>query len=116
YSLRLIRDGSEAEIAGGLKFGVAAQAAALFASAPNLKVLHLNSPGGRVGEAIELAELVRARGLATYSATSCVSACTVVFAAGRERYLRAGARLGFHRGIFAGNENAEAMRKLLLAA
>jgi hypothetical protein len=116
YSLRLMRDGSEAEIAGGLKFGVADEAVVLFASAPNLKVVHLNSPGGRLGEAIKLARLVRERGVDTYSATSCVSACTVVFAAGRERYLRTGGQLGFHRGIFAGNENAGEMRKLLLAA
>lgn len=116
YSLRLMRDGSEAEVAGGLKFGIADQAEELFASAPNLKVVHLNSPGGRLGEAIKLARLVRERGVATYTATTCASACTVVFAAGRERNLRLGARLGFHRGVFAGNENADGVRKLLLVA
>jgi hypothetical protein len=116
YSIRLMRDGTEAEIWGGLKFGVARDAEALFAGAPELRVVHLNSTGGRVGEAIKLASLIRERGVATYSAVSCVSACTVVFAAGRERYLRDGARLGFHRGIFAGTENADEMRKLLLAA
>ena len=116
YSIRLMRDGSEAEIAGGLKYGVARDAEALFGTAPNLKVVHLNSSGGRLGEAMKLARLVRLREVATYSAVSCVSACTVVYAAGRERYLRAGARLGFHRGIFAGTENAAEMRKLLLDA
>lgn len=116
YSMRLMRDGTEAEISGGLKFGVARDAEALFATAPRLQVVHLNSTGGRVGEAIKLARLIRTRELTTYTAVSCVSACTVIFAAGRQRYLRAGARLGFHRGIFAGTENAEAMRKLLIAA
>jgi hypothetical protein len=116
YSMRLMRDGTEAEISGGLKFGVARDAEALFATAPRLQVVHLNSTGGRVGEAMKLAQLVRTRELSTYTAVSCVSACTVVFTAGRQRYLRAGGRLGFHRGIFAGTENSEEMRKLLLAA
>src|SRR6185436_4384343 len=72
YSIRLMRDGSEAEIAGGLKYGVARDAEALFGSAPNLKVVHLNSGGGRLGEAMKLARLVRTREVATYSAVSCV--------------------------------------------
>jgi hypothetical protein len=116
YSMRLMRDGAEVEIAGGFKYGLARDAEALFATARNLRVVHLNSAGGRLGEATKLARLIRARGLATYSANVCASACAIAYAAGRERYLRAGARLGFHRGIFAGAENAEAMRKLLLAA
>jgi hypothetical protein len=116
YSARLIRNGTEAEIAGGFKYGLARDAEALFATAPNLRVLHLNSAGGRLGEATKLARLIRKHGLATYSSELCASACTVAYAAGRERYLRVGARLGFHRGIFAGEQNAGAMRKLLLDA
>lgn len=116
YAVRLMRDGTEAEVAGGFKYGLAREAEALFETAPNLRVVHLNSAGGRLGEATKLARLIKARGLATYSADLCASACTVAYAAGRERYLRAGARLGFHRGIFAGSENAQAMRQLLLEA
>jgi hypothetical protein len=111
-----MRDGAEAEVAGGFKYGLARDAAALFEGAPNLRVVHLNSAGGRLGEAAKLARLIKARGLSTYSADLCASACTVAYAAGRERYLRAGARLGFHRGIFAGSENAPATRQLLLEA
>jgi hypothetical protein len=116
YSVRLMRDGAEAEVAGGFKYGLARDAEALFATAPDLRIVHLNSTGGRLGEAIKLARLIRARGLATYSADVCASACTVAYAAGRERHLRAGARLGFHRGIFAGSENVAEMRRLLLDA
>jgi hypothetical protein len=116
YSVRLMRDGTEAEIAGGFKYGLAREAEALFATAPQLSVVHLNSAGGRLGEAIKVARLISRRKLATYTSATCASACTVAYAAGRERYLRRGARLGFHRGIFAGNENAEAMKRLLLSA
>jgi hypothetical protein len=116
YAVRLMRDGAEAEVAGGFKYGMARDAETLFEGAPNLRVVHLNSAGGRLGEATKLARLIKARGLATYSADLCASACTIAYAAGRERYLRAGARLGFHRGIFAGSENAPATRQLLLEA
>jgi len=115
YSVRLMRDGTEAEIAGGFKYGLAHEAEALFAAAPRLRVVHLNSAGGRLGEAVKIARLIAGRKLATYTSSTCASACALVYAAGRERYLRKGARLGFHRGIFAGSENAEAMKRLLLS-
>lgn len=113
YAVRLMRDGTEAEIAGGFKYGLSRDAARLFAQAPNLKVVHLNSGGGRLGEAMELAKLIRARGLTTYTSASCSSACTIAFTAGRDRYLRSGAKLGFHRAIFAGTESTDEMRQLL---
>ena len=116
YSLRLMRAGTEMEIAGGFKFGLARDAERMFASAPDLKVVHLNSAGGRLGEATALAAHIKARGLATYTSAACASACTIAFAAGRQRWLKRGAKLGFHRAIFAGTETAGEMRALLLAA
>ena len=116
YSVRLMRGGTEAEIAGGFKYGLAREAETLFATAPQLRVVHLNSAGGRLGEAVKIARLITRRKLDTYTSATCASACAVVYAAGHERYLRRGARLGFHRGIFAGSENAEAMKRLLLSA
>jgi hypothetical protein len=113
YSLRLTRDGTEVEISGGFKYGLSRDAGKLFAAAPDLKVVHLNSGGGRLGEAIALAGLIRERGLVTYSSASCSSACVVAFLAGSERWLKAGARLGFHRENFAGIESTDAMRSLL---
>jgi hypothetical protein len=116
YSVRLMRGGTEAEIAGGFKYGLARDAEKLFATAPQLRVVHLNSAGGRLGEAVKIARLIARRKLDTYTSATCASACAVVYAAGHERYLRRGARLGFHRSFFAGSENAEAMKRLLLSA
>lgn len=116
YSVRLMRGGTEAEIAGGFKYGLAREAETLFATAPQLRVVHLNSAGGRLGEAVKIARLITRRKLDTYTSATCASACAVVYAAGHERYLRRGARLGFHRSFFAGSENAEAMKRLLLSA
>ena len=116
YSLRLMRGGTEAEIAGGFKYGLARDAARLFAGAPALKVVHLNSGGGRLGEAEKLGKLIRERQLETYTSASCSSACTVAFLAGQKRWLKQGARLGFHHESFAGSENFDGMRRLLLGA
>jgi hypothetical protein len=46
--------------------------------------------------------LIRSRALNTYVSSQCLSACTMAFAGGRERYLREGAVLGFHKGAFPG--------------
>jgi hypothetical protein len=116
FSLRLMRDGQELEITGGFKFGLTKQARALAAKAPDLETVHLASGGGRIGEAIALTRLIQERGLATYVGTTCLSACTIAFIAGRERILKTGARLGFHRAAFAGAESGAAMASLLLAA
>lgn len=54
-----------------------------------IQVLFLNSPGGAINEAIEIARLVRRARLATAvdaSVASCDSACTLVFAAGVRRH------------------------------
>lgn len=116
FTLRTMRDGTEMEITGGFKYGLTRAARELIDGAPNLKVVHLASSGGRIGEARELARLIADRGLSTYTATACMSACTVAFIAGRERFLKTGGKLGFHRAAFAGVENSDAMRSLLLGA
>ena len=77
---------------------VLALVALLPAAFPGVRVVHLDSPGGRVGEGKKLHALIRAHKLDTYVETSCQSACTLAFTAGRERILLKGATLGFHRG------------------
>lgn len=116
FTIRTMRNGTEMEIAGGFKYGLTRAARRAMDGAPNLKVVHLMSNGGRIGEARELARLIADRGLSTYTATVCLSACTVAFIAGRERFLKIGGKLGFHRAAFAGTENSDAMRNLLLDA
>jgi len=116
YTIRVMRNGSELEIAGGFKYGLANDVEKVMQASPGVKVVHLNSIGGRVGEARRLARLIRAKGLTTYTSRQCLSACTIAFATGRERWIRAGAKLGFHRGSFAGQEISDAMRAAMLEA
>ena len=102
YSIRIMRDGTEAEIVGGFKYGLTDDFAVVTKEARQVKVVHLDSVGGRLGEGEKLFKLIRERGLNTYVSSKCLSACTLAFAGGRERFLLKGATLGFHRGAFPG--------------
>jgi hypothetical protein len=114
YTIRVMRNGTELEIAGGFKYGLAGDVAKVLQASPQVKVVHLNSIGGRVGEAKKLARLIREKGLDTYTSRQCASACTIAFAAGRQRWIRTAAKLGFHRGSFAGQEFSDALRTAML--
>jgi hypothetical protein len=107
YAIRVMRNGTEAEITGGIKYGLAVDFRKALDASPQVKVVHLNSVGGRIGEGEKLYDLIKERGLITYVSTSCQSACTDVFAAGAVRVLKHGAVLGFHRGTFAGKDETD---------
>ncbi|MBO0765910.1 MAG: hypothetical protein J2P50_15180, partial [Hyphomicrobiaceae bacterium] len=100
YQLRLLHDGTEVELAGGMPFGTADALKQVLDAAPGVKVVHLNSIGGRIGEGFLIYRLVHDRNLVTYTATECASACTIAFLGGSQRYLSSKARLGFHSGSF----------------
>lgn len=96
YSLRLMRNDTELELAGGIPFGTTDAVRNMLASAPTVRVIHLNSTGGRIAEANKLATLISQRQLITYTSTNCSSACAIAFLAGHERYIGELGRIGFH--------------------
>src|SRR5262245_16999065 len=100
-----MRDGTEAEIVGGLKYGLTDDFLKILGASRQVKVVHLDSIGGRLGEGERLFDVIRSRGLTTYVSSKCLSACTLAFAGGRDRYLRKGAVLGFHKGVFPGTHD-----------
>ncbi|HDS1061056.1 zinc-ribbon domain-containing protein [Pseudomonas putida] len=102
YSLRLMRNDTELEMAGGIPIGTTEAVRKILDSYPSIRVIHLNSTGGRIVEANKLAILISMRQLITYTRTSCVSACTIAFLAGRERYLGEQGRIGFHSASIGG--------------
>jgi len=69
----------------------------------------LSSPGGDLGQAIIMGEIIRARGLGTVVGTAdssgrirpayCASACVLVYAGGKPRYGVEGSLLGVHRFV-----------------
>jgi hypothetical protein len=107
YSIRVMRDGTEAEIAGGFKYGLTDDFLKILSASQRIRVVHLDSLGGRIGEATKLNKVIRSRGLDTYVSANCMSACTIAFAGGQRRILRSGATLGFHAPSFPGMTKVE---------
>jgi len=72
-------------------------------------VVLMSSPGGDLGQAVIIGEVVRARGLTTavgvtdgggkVKPSHCASACVFVFAGGATRFGVPGSRLGVHRFV-----------------
>ena len=96
-SIALADDSRSVTLSGPFGMGSAARFEQLVKKAPQLRYVVLDSPGGRLYEAHEIATLVRQRGLRTRASGDCASACTLVFVAGAQRSLVGPARLGFHR-------------------
>jgi GYF domain 2 len=94
--IQLLPGGREIEIRGALAAGTAARLRQALAAHPQVRFVHLNSPGGWVTEGERLARVIHARRLGTYTATGCYSACVLAFVAGRPRVLNPDARLGLH--------------------
>lgn len=61
-------------------------------------VVFLESPGGTVLPALEIGQLVRARGYRTVvlAGSTCTSSCALIWLAGTPRYLEPGGQIGFH--------------------
>ena len=102
HDIRLLRGGTEVELAGGMNHGTADALKNILDAAPGVRIVHLNSSGGWISEGHDVHRILRDRGLTTYTSTDCVSACTIAFLGGRERYLGTKGRLGFHSSSVGG--------------
>ncbi|MDF3931350.1 ATP-dependent Clp protease proteolytic subunit [Pseudomonas citronellolis] len=103
YRLSLMRDDTELELAGGISFGTFAALQKSLDEHPDVRIIHLNSSGGLVKEAMSIADLIRSRELTTYTSGDCISACTLAFLAGQERLLGEKGRIGFHSPSLVGS-------------
>jgi uncharacterized protein YecT (DUF1311 family) len=102
HAFQVIRDGKGLRFTGGITFGVAKEFEGFLKAMPNVKLIQLDSVGGRVYEAARISALIRARGLDTRVSRQCMSACTTIFLSGRERTVSSRAQLGFHQPDFPG--------------
>lgn len=107
YTFRILRDGAELEFSGGITFGAAKEFTRFVEAMGALRVVHLNSPGGRIEEAQRIGNLIKKKNLDTYVARSCLSACTIIFLSGKKRFITRDASIGFHQPDFAGLSQAE---------
>ena len=90
------RSPSTVYASGPIEKGDAAQ----FAALPRFDTLELDSPGGSVGEALEIAANMDARGgirTVVNPGSSCASACAMaLFVSGETRIVYGGGRVGIH--------------------
>jgi len=59
YTIRVLRQGTEIEVLGGIGFGLTDAISKHLEANPDIRVIHLNSLGGRVGEARILRDLIQ---------------------------------------------------------
>ena len=76
-------------------------------ASPQLTVVQIESLGGYVNESMAMARLIRSQNLDTVTFNMCASACTLIFVAGRNRYIGPDALFGFHRAGYAGMGSTE---------
>lgn len=111
-ALEISRNGAALHLSGGIKSGDDVRfREALAQGAP--KLVTLDSPGGLISAAYEIAREIRKSGATTLvdaSRARCSSACTLIFAGGRARHYvnaervpdgpqgKAGKGLGYHEG------------------
>ncbi|HEX4849071.1 MAG TPA: hypothetical protein VFV30_13075 [Novosphingobium sp.] len=95
----LSEDGQTVYIIGMIVDGTFHDFDGVLQKAPRARTVYLASGGGYTLEARLIAAMVRKRGLNTYVEFYCASACTQVFAAGKERVLGPTARMGFHQAV-----------------
>ena len=101
-------DGTILYLVGMLLDGSFFQVDAALRAAPDVRQVHLSSSGGYTIEGRLVAALVRKRRLDTYVEYYCASACTQVFAAGRQRVIGPLARLGFHEAVMVDSKGMAA--------
>jgi hypothetical protein len=102
HQFKVLNNGTMLDFSGGISFGTAKEFETMLKAMDNVRTVRLNSNGGRIAEAQKISDLVRARGLSTFVTQQCVSACTIVFLGGKQRYLLSTAKLGFHQPYFRG--------------
>lgn len=103
WKITILASGSEMELRGGIGNGLAKDLEHTLSIAPGIKLVHVNlANGGLLGEAKKIRDVIHRHRLDTYTSGKCQSACTIVFLGGNERYLRNGAKLGFHSPSFPG--------------
>jgi hypothetical protein len=102
HEFHVLANGQTLEFSGGITFGVTQELERFLNAMAGVRTVRLNSNGGRILEAQRMSDLISSRNLATFVARDCLSACTIVFLGGKERFMLPTARLGFHQPAFRG--------------
>lgn len=103
YRLNLYSENTVLYLKGELAFGISEDVSRILEKNTGVTKLILDSRGGRVYEGRQLAEVVIHYKLDTYVSGQCYSAAGLPFAAGKQRFLCKGAKLGFHQYLYPEN-------------
>ena len=103
---QILKKDASLTLSGALSSGSANAFAAILKTG-DFDTLILNSPGGRISEAMEISSLVRREGLNTVAVGECESACTIILIGGRQRAAWPGTKIGFHQSTFPGNATSD---------
>ncbi len=95
--MTLSPDGRRLRLQGPVGLGDATRLQTLLGPSNTLRIVELESPGGRVREADRIATLLRKHTPQVRVTGPCESACTLLFMAGSPRRMLPAGRLGFHR-------------------
>jgi hypothetical protein len=101
YEVAMVAD-DQLAIAGFFAFSIDQAVRTTLARHPRAWLVQLDSPGGRIGPARDVRDMIERSTLDTYTSRECASACTIAFLAGRQRILAHDARLGFHQSFLPG--------------
>jgi len=101
HQISLIDD-EQIKVEGYIGFGIRDEIRNLISKHKDIWLMQLRSPGGRIGPARNLRDLIEDNQFTTYTASECSSACTIVFMGGSQRVVHQDARLGFHASALEG--------------
>jgi hypothetical protein len=90
------RGGDVLKLRGDIERGDYLKFRSFFSPQRRIVGLDLDSTGGSLYEGVRIAALTHQKGLSTYVANECDSACAFIFLLGRKRYVSKDAKIGVH--------------------
>ena len=93
---------NQISLEGALEFGSTRAVRDALDANPAVRIVRLESRGGRVAEGLALGTLLRDRSFDTFVTGECSSACVTAFAGGARRIIGQHARVGLHSAGGAG--------------
>jgi hypothetical protein len=115
-TIELLPWGTAIEVGGIISPSSYGRFQALLNANPNVRVIYVNSTGGRIQEAIRIAEVIKKRGLDTYVSRMCISAGVLILGAGKSRVARDGAVIGLHGAYMVGVTLSDEEQEIINAA
>ncbi len=103
YKMNIIPSFLAVDFNGSIELGVTKKLKGILESGVPIRLVILESSGGNIYEARGMAKLIERYELQTHVDTSCSSACTSVFLAGKKRTMSDNAKIGFHQYRFDAN-------------